>query len=618
MSDKKTEKDGAASVDLEAVRKKYREERDKRVRQDGEAQYIHASGKFARYLEDDPFATSPYDRAPLSEEIDVAIVGGGFSGLMAGAALRNSGIDNFRIIDSAGDFGGAWYWNRYPGAQCDIEGYIYLPLLEETGYVPKEKYSFGGEIFEHCQRVGRHFKLYERACFQTRVTSLAWNEESKRWIVSTNRGDAIKARFVITAVGVGSKAKLPGIPGIANFEGVSFHTSHWDYEYTGGNPNAKSWNASDAGDGGTGKLDKLGDKTVAVIGTGPTAIQCVPYLARDAKRVYVFQRTPNAVALRGGNPQTDANWANSLTPGWQRERRENFEDVVSGKPVSSDLVDDCWTHMLREARAMVNKPGLNTVEQMREAELSDFRIIDNIHKQIDTIVQDRVTADALKPWYRPGCKRPGYNDEYLAAFNRPNVSLIDVSPTKGVERITKKGVVANGVEYPVDSIIFATGFEIAITDFKAGIGFDIFGRGGKSIFDHWGNGILSLHGFATNGFPNWFYVGFSQNSFGFNQGYMLDEQIRHITYIIGATLKRGATVAEVTLEAQTEWVKKIRELSRINRDFLEACTPSFYNNEGHLRGGIASETYAPGIRLFNKLLGEWRKDDRLEGYKLTS
>ncbi|MFU8814693.1 MAG: flavin-containing monooxygenase, partial [Pseudomonadales bacterium] len=270
--------------DPEALRAKYRRERDKRIREDGEAQYVEAAAEFAHYADDDPYA-SPVEREPLHLDIDVAVIGAGFSGLMAAARLKERGIDNFRIIEAGGDFGGTWYWNRYPGAQCDIESYCYLPLLEETGYMPKEKYSYAPEIFEHTRRVGEYFGLYDNALFQTRVTEVRWLEDEQRWQVSTQRGDHIRAQFVIQATGPANRPKLPGIPGIVDFEGHTFHTSRWDFDYTGGDHN--------------GGLTKLGDKRVAIIGTGATAIQCVPFLGKYAKQLYVFQRTPSSVDLRG-------------------------------------------------------------------------------------------------------------------------------------------------------------------------------------------------------------------------------------------------------------------------------------------------------------------------------
>src|SRR5881394_2900776 len=245
--------------DPDALRERYRLEREKRLRPDGSDQYIEMKGKWARYVEEDPYA-EPVVREPVTDEVDVAVVGGGFSGLLAGARLREAGVTDFRIIEAGGDFGGTWYWNRYPGAQCDIESYCYLPLLEELNYMPKEKYSFAAEIYEHSQRIGKHYGLYERTWFQTRVKSVDWDEELKRWRISTNRDDDIKARFVIMALGPASRPKLPGLEGIDDFEGHSFHTSRWDYDYTGGDTN--------------GGMSGLNDKRVAIIGTGATAIQC--------------------------------------------------------------------------------------------------------------------------------------------------------------------------------------------------------------------------------------------------------------------------------------------------------------------------------------------------------
>ncbi len=273
--------------DPQQLRKKYDYERDRRLRPDGEAQYQDTDGDLYHY-NDDPHITERIVREPIHEEIEVAILGGGFGGLYMAARLQEAGIENFRIIERAGDFGGTWYWNRYPGAQCDVESYIYLPLLEETGYMPKEKYSFGPEIFAHGQRVGRHYDLYPRSLFQTRVSEMRWDDEDSRWTVTTDRGDVLRAQHVIVSSGSLNRPKLPGLPGLRDFKGHTFHTSRWDYDYTGGSPLAA--------------LDKLADKRVGIIGTGATGIQCIPHLGKAAKELYVFQRTPSSIDLRRNSP----------------------------------------------------------------------------------------------------------------------------------------------------------------------------------------------------------------------------------------------------------------------------------------------------------------------------
>jgi len=587
--------------DPDVLREKYRVERDKRLRADGEDQYLELSGRFAHYAEDDPYVAPGFTRAPLTDEIDVAVIGGGFSGLLAGARLKEAGIRNFRIIEAGGDFGGTWYWNRYPGAQCDIESYCYLPLLEELNYIPKEKYSYVTEIFEHSQRIGREYGLYDVACFQTRVTALDWDSNTKSWVISTNRNDRMRARFVIMALGPASRPKLPGIPGIDEFGGHAFHTSRWDYDYTGGDT--------------TGGLTKLGDKRVAVIGTGATAIQCVPFVARYAKQLYVFQRTPSSVDLRGNKP-TDPEWAKTLKPGWQRARRENFAGILTGQAFEEDLVNDGWTDIFRNVLAMPKSDKPMTPEEIAlTMELADFRKMNGIRSRVDETVRDRHTAEALKPWYRQFCKRPTFNDEYLPAFNQPNVELVDVSGARGVERITRKGVFANGKEYEVDCIIFASGFEIS-TAFKRRIDIQIRGENGKSLFDHWADGFRTLHGFTTRGFPNWFYIGISQNALSVNMTAMFDEQARHIAYVIKETRARQGKTVQPTQEAQDAWVDLISKMQINNRAFLEACTPGYYNNEGSVRAGLGSGTYTPGINAFNALLQEWREQGEMKGLEI--
>jgi cyclohexanone monooxygenase len=590
--------------DPAALRERYRAEREKRLRADGEAQYIELAGEFARYAEDDPYADPSFTRAPLEDEVEVAIIGGGFSGLLAGARLREAGIEDIRIIEAGADFGGTWYWNRYPGAQCDIESYCYLPLLEELGYVPKEKYSYVNEIFEHSQRVGRAYRLYDAACFQTRVRELRWDEGLRRWRIATNRGDDMKARFVIMALGTASRAKLPGIPGIESFAGHSFHTSRWDYGYTGGDT--------------TGNLTGLADKRVAIIGTGATAIQCVPFVGRYAQHLHVFQRTPSSVDLRGNAP-TDPEWAKTLEPGWQRARRKNFANIVEGKPFTEDLVNDGWTDIFRSLAsggALAEKLGIKA-DPMTAVELADFVKMNKIRARVDEHVADPTTAEALKPWYRQFCKRPTFNDEFLPTFNRPNVTLVDVSAAQGVERITPAGVVANGTEHQVDCIIYASGFEIS-TAFRRRIGFDIFGRGGLSLFDYYKDGFRTLHGHSSRNFPNWFYIGVGQNGLSVNMTAMFDDQAQHIAYIIKEARVRGATTVEPTPEAEEAWVETIRSVAILNRDFQNSCTPGYYNNEGGERsGGLNGQTYTPGINRFNALLAEWRAQGDMQGLELT-
>ena len=592
--------------DPEALRRKYREERDKRIREDGESQYIEAAAEFAHYADDDPYA-EPIEREPLELQIDVAVIGAGFSGLMAAARLKERGVTDLRIIEAGGDFGGTWYWNRYPGAQCDIESYCYLPLLEETGYMPKEKYSYAPEIFEHTRRVGEYFGLYEHAIFQTRVSEVRWLEDEHRWKISTQRGDDIRARFVIHATGPANRPKLPGIPGIRDFRGHTFHTSRWDYDYTGGDHN--------------GGLTKLADKRVAVIGTGATAIQCVPFLGEHAQQLYVFQRTPSSVDLRGNRP-TEEDWYRSLAPGWQRARRENFAAVLLGQNFTDDLVADGWTDIARRIGiSLLNRGGnagdLDMEEVMLRSEIADFQKMNEIRARVDETVKKPDAAEGLKPWYRQFCKRPTFNDEYLATFNRPNVELVDVSDAKGVERITETGVVANGRLYEVDCIIYATGFEITTSAHRR-VDFDTLGRDGVSLYEHWADGYRTLHGLSSHGFPNWFTIGINQNGLSPNMTAMFDDQAVHVSYIINEVLVRGKQEVEVTAEAEEAWVQEIISLAGTGAQaFLSECTPGYYNREGQGTGGnMQNSPYAPGINAFNALLAEWREAGKLDGMSL--
>jgi cyclohexanone monooxygenase len=587
--------------DPEALAARYRAERDKRLRADGASQYIDIS-RFSQYL-DDPYVEPGFARAPLTDEVEVVVVGGGFGGLLAGARLKEAGIEDVRLIEKGGDFGGTWYWNRYPGAACDVESYIYLPLLEEVGYVPKEKYSRAPEILAHSRAIGERFGLYDKALFQTEVTEMRWDEAALRWIVRTNRGDALRARFVILASGPLHRPKLPGIPGVETFKGHTFHTSRWDYGYTGGGP-----------DGG---LTGLTDKRVGIIGTGATAVQCVPHLGEWAKALYVFQRTPSSIDVRANRP-TDPAWASALEPGWQEARNRNFTLLTSGGFADEDLVGDGWTDIIGNILLIARKKALAgepVDDPAKLMQLADYKKMEQVRARVDQVVKDPQTAAALKPWYNQFCKRPCFHDEYLDTFNRPNVTLVDTEG-RGVERITERGVVANGREYELDCLIYATGFEVG-TSYARRAGFEIYGRGGQSLTERWANGTETLHGYITRGFPNCLIVQPSQSGFSVNFPYMINEQTRHMAYVIRSARDRQARTVEPTPEGEAAWVETIKKLAIPREQFLKECTPGYYNNEGRPEEMNAKNaSYGAGPVAFAEVLAKWREEGELEGLAL--
>ena len=581
-----------------ALREKYAAERGKRLRADANTQYQEISGQFARY-DSDPYVEPGFTRPALHEALDALIIGGGFGGQLAAVRLQEMGITTFRLVEKAGDFGGTWYWNRYPGAQCDIEGYLYLPLLEETGYIPRERYSFAPEIFSHAQRIGRHFKLYEKACFQTRVKEARWDEEAGRWTVTTDRDDVFRTRFVIMSSGPLNKPKLPGIPGIEHFTGHTFHTSRWDYDYTGGDT--------------TGGLHKLHDKRVGIIGTGATAIQCIPHLGEHARRLYVFQRTPSSVDERNNTP-TNPEWAKTLKPGWQAYRNRNFTALLDGVQLEDDQVRDKWTSPLKKLSDLLasqNDSALSGREKALLAEIADFQKMNEIRDRVSTTVNDPATAEALKPWYGQWCKRPTFNDDYLPTFNRPNVTLVDTHG-KGVDRVTGRGVVMDGVEYAVDCLIFATGFEVG-TAYTRRAGFGMYGRGGVSLSDAWTDGMRTFHGFLSCGFPNCFHMGLTQTGLTANFTYMLDNQAQHVAQLITLVNRRNAQSIEPTPEAEAEWVQLVTGPNMMTK-YQNVCTPGYYNGEGTNEGqGFLQSVYPTGALAFYDMLDRWREQGDFAG-----
>jgi len=588
-------------IDKAALLKKYIEERDKRLRVDGNAQYLQLKGQLAHYLED-PY-TPFIEREPKTDHVTFAFVGGGFAGLVTGARLVEAGVTDVRIVEKGGDFGGTWYWNRYPGAQCDTASMVYMPLLEETGHMPTEKYAHAPEILAQCQRIGRQYGLYDNALFHTEVEDLSWDEANARWVIKTNRGDAFTASFIGLGTGPLHVPKLPGIPGIESFKGHSFHTSRWDYGYTGGDPSGAP-------------MEKLADKRVAIIGTGATSVQAVPHLAPACKELYVIQRTPSSVDVRANAP-IDPDWFSGIaTPGWQRRWLENFPANQAGGNAEEDLVQDGWTDLSRRIRARIGllpREDLTPQKMLAAYEDSDFEKMEEIRARVDSIVGDGETAQKLKAWYRQLCKRPCFHDAYLAAFNTPGTRLIDTDG-QGVEKITEKGFVVAGVEYEVDCIIYASGFEVG-TEYKRRAGFDLTGRDGLKLSQAWGEGMKSKHGLHVHGFPNAFFVQPTQGAnLISNVPHNLTESGRTIAVIVRSALDQDARQVEVTQEAQDAWVELL--LSGMGRMMGAAdCTPGYYNNEGKDPGPAArlNVGYPAGPTAYFNYLDGWRNSGEFEG-----
>lgn len=584
--------------DPDALREKYKEERDKRIRPDGNDQYQKIAGEFSNYI-DDPYIKEKVNRAPLYDEVEVVVIGGGFAGLLAVARLKEAGIKNVRVIEKGGDIGGTWYWNRYPGAACDTESYVYLPLCEELNYMPKAKYAYAEEIFEHCKRIATHYKIYDNICLQTEVTGMEWEAVTSRWVITTNQQDAMRARFVIMCNGPFNRPKLPGISGIATYQGHTFHTSRWDYEYTGGDAN--------------GNLEKLKDKKVGIIGTGATSIQCIPHLGASAKELYVFQRTPSSIDVRGNRP-TDPEWVKSLQPGWQKERMDNFNATTSGKIVEKDLVMDGWTEIIGTLVSLAQFRGKNIdpAEIPRLMELADFKKMEGIRARVDRIVKDPKTAEALKPYYRQFCKRPCFHDEYLPTFNRDNVFLVDTDG-KGVQLINEKGVIVDGQLYEVDCIIFATGFEVG-TGYTRRAGYDPIGRNGVSLSQKWANGIRTMHSFHVHGFPNMFVIGHAHGGYTTSYTHSFDVKAKHLSHIISTCLEKGYQQVEVTEAAEQAWVEEIIRIYRNQAAFQAACTPGYYNNEGQPSLLVAQNSaYGKGPITYFKRLAAWQAEGNMQG-----
>jgi cation diffusion facilitator CzcD-associated flavoprotein CzcO len=591
-------------VDSGQLRARYRAERDARLRGEGLGQFVTINREQHGHFQDDPRTGSGDERAPLDDQVEIAVIGAGFGGLLLGAALRKAGFASPRFIDRAGDFGGVWYWNRYPGAACDTEAPIYLPMLEELGVLPARKYATGPEIFAHCRLIAERFDLYRDVCFHTDVTEIRWDDEAGLWTIETDRGDRMRARFVIVSAGVMDRPKLADLPGLESFGGHAFHTSRWDYDYTGGGP--------------AGDLSGLADKVVGIIGTGATSVQCVPHLGASAKHLFVFQRTPSSIDVRADRVLDPAEFE-GLEPGWQQRRMENFTALVGGALLDEDLVGDGWTSIprtVKQLQARAEMLGINIASPYDLAPLADLLKMDEIRARVDDVITEPRTAEALKPWYDRFCKRPCFHDTYLPTFNRPNVTLVDTRG-KGVERVTERGVVADGREYELDCLIYGTGYD-ASSPFAKRISFGILGRGGIALRDKWAGGAITFHGHGTHAFPNLFIMSHVQTGLSLNFPHMIGEQARHIAWILEKCRAVGAQRAEVSRAAEEAWVAEIDRAAVSMAEALRECTPSYFNHEGDVsRLNARNSAYGGGALEFYRIIADWRTEGSLAGLALS-
>jgi cation diffusion facilitator CzcD-associated flavoprotein CzcO len=594
-----------SSFDPEAVHAKYQQERARRIDANRKAVADPAADpRFAGYLKDPwtPFT----ERAAVHDDVEVAIIGAGIAGVVLGTQLRDEGVQSLRLIDKAGGIGGTWYWNRYPGLFCDVESYIYMPMLEEMGVIPSARYATGDEIRRHVVSIAEKYDLVDDALFHTTVDTSEWDEASARWIIRTDRGDEIRAHYLVVAPGILNLVKLPEIPGMEDFQGTSFHTSRWDYGFTGGAPDDT-------------RLTNLADKVVGIIGTGGTAVQCVPPLAESSKHLYVFQRTPSAIGVRDNRP-TPEDFAAQLEPGWQRARMENFSATMTGRPVERDLVDDSWTHHMAKVTNPPVTPDMASSEMLRISEEIDFAVMEEHRARIDALVSEPDVAEALKPYYRYLCKRPLFHDEYLPCFNRTDVTLVDCP--RGVEQVTARGVVVDGEEYALDLIVYATGFEAEVTPFPRRAGQTIVGRNGVTLAEKWQDGVMSLHGMATSGFPNMFVMPnpAMQSVTTVNYTHLAMLGAEHLAKTVALLDARGVRSFTVGQEAEDEWVAKNVSGFRDNTAFMAACTPSRLNWDGdpskaNARNGAYGGGYGDFFG-FQDLLTEWRDRGDFAGWEL--
>ncbi len=532
---------------------KYREFKESRV---GAADYMAMEGEFSRYLED-VYSEPPVEREALVDECEILVVGAGFAGLLLWYKLQKEGFTDVRFCERGGDVGGTWYWNRYPGIACDVEAYSYLPLLEEMEYFPTMKFASGFEILEYCQKIAKKYGFYDHCLFHTTVGETVWDESTGRWTVTTDRGDKMHARYVVLANGILTTPRLARIDGMETYQGESFHTSRWDYNVD------------------------LKDKRVGIIGSGATAVQVVPEIAKIVKELYVFQRTPSSIDVRdqrATTPEEIEAW--SKEPNWSIKRRERLATISSGRTALKGNDDFLSGKVTDFKKRKKHTTVLSPAELMKRQLNTNFRIMEQIRARVDATVKDPKTAAALRPYYPYGCKRPAFHDEFLPAFNLPHVTLVDTAPL-GVSKINSKGIVHDGKAYPLDVLIYATGFQwMATATFEM-----IVGRDGRTLRQKWQEeGTKTFLGLHSNGFPNLFIMSGPQGGggqFNFTRG--IESHTDYVVWMLTTLRERGGGIVDIKKEPEIEYAEHCRQAD-INTQPFRDCV-SYYNGEGKAEPG---------------------------------
>ncbi|OAF99390.1 FAD/NAD(P)-binding domain-containing protein [Paraphaeosphaeria sporulosa] len=632
----------AAMSQLPPEQLKFMQEAAKRQRPEGTKQFqeLHYSDSSRlRNLVDDIFADhAALDKRALPIEAGgntkFLIMGAGMGGILNAIKLVQAGFkqDDIVMVEMGGGVGGTWYWNRYPGLHCDVESYVYLPMLEETGYVPSHKYTSAVEIRNYLVKLVEKFGLGDRIMYRTEVTSLQWDGGKKIWRVdmTTGRGNggtekatlSVNADFSILAGGIFPHPHVPKIPGLAGFEGDMFHTSRWDYAISGG-----------SSEDTFSELKGLEGKRVGYVGTGATAIQAVPEVAKFAKELLLFQRTPSQVNYRGQKPTDPKEWSERIAAGlgWQKARMENLAQHLSRNlPEGTvNMVDDEWSRLQAYCAVLGSERFTGLTPDKIPGYLSELQAWDANHntkarERISNIVTDKSTAERLTPWYPTWCKRPTFSDTYLQTFNKPNVHLVDTDG-KGIDAVTSHAIIANGQEYPIDILILSTGYRSPAYgggDPAARNGIDIIGRNGLKMSEKWtSRGATTLHGVFSHDFPNLFFFAIAQASATANVNHTLEVQTSHIISIIShfsppSDPRERKVAIEPSAEAEEMWAMRCLSGAAFFSS-VSVCTPGYITMEGDAMNHKSQEEmikagrgspWSAGIVPFERMLEGWRAD----------